>query len=154
MQIWRLCRRLHAKRAFNGEGARRFGGRWNRHGDALAYTSPTLSLAALELFVNLKIDEVPDDLVAIPAILPDNLSIERWEIQSLPRNWKDFAPPQDLQNLGSEWIRSLRTAVLLVPSVVIPEEFNVLLNPAHSEYARLVVGRPRPFQFDERMWKR
>jgi RES domain-containing protein len=120
----------------------------------VAYASPTLSLAALEMFVNLKLDEVPDDLVAIPATIPEELAIEQWEIPSLPRNWRDFSPPPVLRELGSEWIRSRRTAVVLVPSVVIPEEFNVLLNPAHSDCAQLEVGRTRRFQFDPRMWKR
>jgi RES domain-containing protein len=79
---------------------------------------------------------------------------EKWEIAALPRNWRlSTPPPTELQNLGSDWIRSLRTAVLLVPSAMIPEEFNVRLNPAHPDYARLEVGRPRRFQFDTRMWK-
>jgi RES domain-containing protein len=155
MRVWRICRRRYAKRAFDGEGAREFGGRWNRRGDAVAYASPTLSLAALELFVNLVPARVPKDLVAISATIPDEVSIEQWEISTLPRNWLQTAPlPEALQNLGSEWIQSHRTAVLLVPSVVIPEEFNVLLNPAHVDCARREVGRPRRFQFDPRMWKR
>jgi RES domain-containing protein len=154
MQVWRICRRRCAKRAYDGEGARRFGGRWNRRGDALAYASPTLSLAALELFVNLATARVPKDLVAVPANFPDELMTERWEAAELPRDWMHTSPlPEAIQNLGSEWIASLRTAVLLVPSVVIPEEFNVLLNPAHPDYARLEIGRPRRFEFDRRMWK-
>jgi RES domain-containing protein len=155
MQVWRICRRRYAKRAFDGKGAREYGGRWNRRGDVVAYASSTLSLAALELFVNLVPARVPKDLVAIAADIPDGVSIEQWEVSTLSRNWTQTAPlPEILQDLGSEWIRSQRTAVLLVPSVVIPEEFNVLLNPTHADYARFEVGRPRRFQFDPRMWKR
>jgi RES domain-containing protein len=120
----------------------------------MAYASPTLSLAALEMFVNLKLDEVPDDLVAIPATIPEELAVEQWEISSLPANWRDFSPPQILRKLGSEWIRSRRSVILSVPSVVIPEEFNVLLNPAHPDFDSLEIGPPRRFQFDPRMWKR
>ena len=153
MQIWRICGRRYAKRAYDGRGARRLGGRWNRRGDAVVYASPALSLASLELFVNLRPANVPPDLVAVPAILSDDVSSERWEIASLPRNWRDVPPPETIQHLGSRWIHSLRTAALFVPSIVIPEEFNVLLNPVHPDYARLEVGRPRKFQFDARMWK-
>jgi len=153
MQIWRICSRRYAKRAYDGRGARRLGGRWNRRGDALVYASPTLSLASLELFVNLSPAKVPPNLVAVPAILPDDVRSERWEIASLPPNWRDVPLPNILQHRGFEWIHSLRTAVLFVPSVVIPEEFNVLLNPGHSDYAKLEIGRPRKFQFDTRMWK-
>jgi RES domain-containing protein len=153
MQLWRICRRHHAKRAYDGKGARRFGGRWNRPGDALVYASPTLSLAALEVFVNMvEPPDAPDDYVSVTATLPDDVSVERWEADSLPPNWADPAPPRILQHLGSEWVHSLRTAVLLVPSVVIRVEFNVLLNPAHADCRQLKVGRSRPFQFDARLW--
>jgi RES domain-containing protein len=153
MQIWRICGRRYAKSAYDGKGARRLGGRWNRRGDPLVYASPTLSLASLELFVNLRPARIPPDLVAVPAILPDDVSSECWKIASLPRNWRNLPAPEKLQDLGSDWIRSLRTAVLFVPSVVIPEEFNILLNPVHPDYAKLQVGRSHKFQFDARMWK-
>lgn len=154
MQIWRICRRRYAKRAFDGEGSRRAAGRWNLRGDSLIYASPTLSLAALEAFVNLNAAKVPTDLVAIPGSIPDEVPRERWEVSSLPRNWRDRSLPLSLQQLGSAWIRSRRTAVLLVPSAIIPEEFNTLLNPAHPEFHELQVGRPQRFLFDARMWKR
>ena len=154
MQIWRICRRRYARRAYDGRGARRTGGRWNRPGNALVYASPTLSLVALELFVNMvEPPEAPDDYVAIPATLMEDVASERWEVDTLPDDWRDAKPPEALQDLGSEWIHSLRSAVLFVPSVVIPQEFNVLVNPAHPDYARLDVGRPRKFQFDARLWK-
>jgi RES domain-containing protein len=153
MQLWRVCARRYAKRAYDGRGARRLGGRWNHRGEALVYAAPTLSLASLELFVNLRPARVPRELVAVPATLPDDVSSAICDAASLPRSWRDVPAPQALQDLGSEWIRSLRTAVLLVPSVVIPEEFNILLNPAHPEFAKLQVGQPRKFQFDARMWK-
>jgi RES domain-containing protein len=153
MQIWRVCHRRYVKRAYDGRGARSLGGRWNHRGESLVYAAPTLSLASLELFVNLRPAKVPYRLVAVPAALPDDVSSETCEVASLPKNWQDVPAPQALQDIGSEWIRSLRTAVLLVPSVVIPEEFNVLWNPAHPDFRKLQVGRPRKFQFDARMWK-
>lgn len=154
MRVWRICRRRFARDAFDGQGARRLGGRWNYPGEAVVYTSATLSLAALEMFVNLSPAKYPADLVSLEANLPDDILTERVELGSLPRNWRATPSPIALQDVGSQWIASRRTAVLYVPSAVIPEDFNVLLNPANPDFQRLQIGRPRRFQFDVRMWKR
>lgn len=154
MRVWRICRRRFSKQAFNGEGARRLGGRWNYPGETLVYASSTLSLAALETFVNLSPAKIPLDLVCLEANLPDNLSTERVELSSLSRDWRTTPAPTALQDIGSAWLRSLRTVALFVPSAVIPEEFNVLLNPVHPDFESLKIGRPQRFQFDPRMWKR
>ena len=153
MRVRRICHRRFARRAFDGEGSRTWGGRWNLPGQSLVYASPALSLASLELFVNLAPAAVPEELVAVEAALPEDVVTERIEVISLPSNWRTSPPPIELQEIGSTWLQSRRTAVLFVPSAVIPEEFNVLINPAHPDFAKLQVGRPRRFQFDPRMWK-
>lgn len=152
MKVWRLCSRAHA--AFDGEGARRAGGRWNQRGTAIVYASATLSLAAQELFVHLDPAEAPKDLVAVSADIPDSVRIKRVAAAGLPRNWRQYPAPESLAAIGTAWARSLEIAVLEVPSAVIPQEKNYLLNPAHAEFARIVKGRPAPFSFDPRMWKR
>lgn len=81
LQVWRITKRKHARRAFAGEGARLAGGRWNIPGTAIVYTSASLSLAALELFVHLDIETVPTDLVAVSAVIPQKLygaSTSKW----------------------------------------------------------------------------
>ena len=153
MEVWRICPQRYAKRPFDGKGASEFGGRWNHPGEAVAYCSTTLSLAALEFFVNLDVTEVPDDLVAISAAFPDDLHSERWTLETLHIDWRETPIPHANRVLGSAWLQSRRTAVLFVPSAVIPEEFNVLINPAHPDFSKLQIGRPRRFQFDPRMWK-
>jgi RES domain-containing protein len=119
----------------------------------VVYTSASLSLAALELFVNLEPEELPEDLVAIGAGLPDDLRIETMEAAKLPHGWQRAPAPASLQALGAEWVRKGISAVLGVPSAVIPSERNYVLNPAHRDFRRIEIGKPEAFRFDPRMWK-
>jgi RES domain-containing protein len=112
-----------------------------------------LSLAALELFVHVDVDIVPPDLVAIPADLPDRMSSDTVKIESLPRDWRRYPAPEALQDIGTAWAAKGSAAVLAVPSAVIPEERNYLLNPAHRDFKLIRLGRPLPFDFDPRTWK-
>ena len=140
--------------ALDGEGARQAGGRWNHRGVAVVYTSATLSLAALEYFVHLDPQDVPGDLVAIPAEIPDTLARREITARALPANWRAYPAPDELATLGTAWVRARTTAVLIVPSAIVPEERNVLLNPAHPDFRRIRRGTPAPFSFDPRLWRR
>ena len=151
--VWRITSARYAERALDGEGARLYGGRWNHPGTAVVYCSATLSLAALEYFVHLEPELAPPDLVTIAADLPAGLPLETLEIEALPPDWRIYPAPEKLKDLGTGWVRSGRTAVLLVPSAVIPPEMNVLLNPAHSDFAKIRSREAQPFSFDPRMWK-
>jgi RES domain-containing protein len=153
LTVWRICKASYARGAFDGGGARRFPGRWNRRGVAMIYTASSLSLATLECFVHLDAEDLPSDLVSIRATLPDAVRVERIDAVKLPRGWRYVPPPSALQALGSEWVRSGRTAALVVPSAVTPTETNVLLNPDHPDMRKLQVGRPEAFAFDPRMRK-
>ncbi len=127
LSVWRICNAKHAKTAFDGQGAKINGGRWNPIGTEVAYTSSSLALAALELLVHLGAKASPVSYVAIPVDIPENLFIERVDKSSLPRNWRDDPPPFTLTNIGKKWISSGGSAVLQVPSAVIDEEWNYLL---------------------------
>ena len=151
MRVWRIC--LPRYEIFNGEGARRYGGRWNQPGTSLVYTSGSLSLAALELFVHVEADLAPTRLVAVAAEIPDTLEMDSIDATELPRNWRAYPPPETLKNIGATWVAANTTAVLAVPSAVIPEEYNYLLNPRHPQFRRLRILKPIPFRFDLRMWK-
>ena len=153
MRVWRIILKLHLSQAFDGEGARQFGGRWNRIGTRVVYASATLSLAALEFFVNLDRDTEPNQLVAISADTPDDMRIEYIEVSDLPKNWRSYPVPEELQDLGTAWVASASTAMLVVPSAVIPEERNYLLSPAHPDFKRFRLNKPEAFHFDPRMWK-
>jgi len=150
LRIWRLCKRRHA--ALDGEGARRSGGRWNSIGIPVVYGSATLSLAGLELLVHLDPEDAPDDLVAIPLDLED-IDVEQVVSGDLPSNWRETPAPVALQKLGDAWVRRGETAVLSVPSVVVPAERNFVLNPAHPDFRRIKTGKPEGFRFDPRLRK-
>lgn len=152
IRIWRITTAAH--QAFDGEGARRHGGRWSPPGFRAVYASATLSLAALERLVHADPDLEPPHLVALPVDLPDTIEIETVDMGALPSDWRIYPAPAPLPRLGQSWLRASRTAVLSVPSAVIPHERNYVLNPAHADAARLVVGKGEPFSLDPRLWKR
>ncbi len=151
MRAWRLCRRAHA--APDGEGARRYGGRWNQRGTALIYTSASASLAALEYFVHLDPEDAPLDLILTPVDIPSSLAIRELRIEDLPADWRSLPAPDALARMGTRWARQLESAVLSVPSAIVPEERNYLLNPAHPEFREITMAAARRFSFDPRMWK-
>ena len=151
MRVWRICSRRH--RRFDGEGARLYGGRWNHAGTSVVYTSGSMSLAALELFVHVDTDLAPRGLVVIQVDIPDTLTIETVKIESLPRVWRRYPAPEALKDIGTAWAARASTAILVVPSAVIPEERNYLLNPNHRDFRRIRVRKPVAFRFDPHMWK-
>ena len=149
MRVWRLCSSRWRKSAFSGEGARIAGGRWNRRGTAVVYCSGSLSLAVVEALVHLGAADFPTELVAFRVEIPDTLRVER--LSTLPRFWQRPLPPDAAQSIGSSWVERCRSAVLEVPSAAVPGEHNYLLNPRHSDFARISIGPARPFAFDPRL---
>lgn len=115
------------------------------------YTSGTLSLAALEALAHMDVDDAPADLVAIPVEIPDGVPVRDVRVRDLPHGWRAYPAPPALQDLGSAWARELGTAVLSVPSSVVPHERNFVLNPRHPDFPRLRIGTAEPFVFDQRL---
>lgn len=152
MRLWRICREIHAGSAFSGEGARLYGGRWNSQGLRVIYTSPSLALAAIETFVHLEPNLRPDDLVSIEAELPDHLRTERIDLKSLSRQWYELRD-ESLRAIGDRWIGAGKSLALHVPSAAIRGEWNVLLNPEHSDFRKVKVGKVKAFEFDLRMFR-
>jgi RES domain-containing protein len=120
----------------------------------VVYTSESLALAALEYLVNVDPETAPRDLVAMAVIIPEELAIKRLSLDALPKNWRGFPAPPELTILGDRWASSLETAVLQVPSVVVPPESNFILNPRHPDFSRIAPQAPIPFAFDTRVWKK
>ncbi len=152
MRLWRICRLRYAASAWAGEGARLYGGRWNSQGARVVYTSTSLALAAIEVFVHLDPNLRPDDLVSIAAELPDDLPTTRIDPSALPPNWASRRD-ESLRRFGDNWLRAAKTVALVVPSAAIRGEWNVLLNPAHAGFRKIELHRPRPFEFDLRMFR-
>jgi RES domain-containing protein len=156
MKVWRICRSPYAAEAFSGQGARRFGGRWNSRGVPMVYASTSLSLAAIELFVHLEPGQAPDDLVYLSAELPEGEPARTIQTADLPADWwTDNAPvgAASTRDLGDAWIRSGSSLAMLVPSVPIRPEWNVLLNPRHPRMSEVQIEPPQPFIFDARMFQ-
>lgn len=151
MLVWRISARSYWK--FDGAGARIAGGRWNSPGYSLVYTSATVSLAALEFYVHLKRNRSVKGLILTSAEIHNDLRIEQVNAFDLPAGWRESPAPQDLQRIGDEWITKNLSAVLAVPSAVIPQENNYLLNPTHPNFKRIQINKPEPFSFDLRIRK-
>jgi RES domain-containing protein len=152
MRVYRLSSKAHQAAAFSGEGARLAGGRWNHKGNRVVYCSESRALAAMEMFVNLDSSLAPSELVFIAVDVPDDI-ITVVKLADLPSNWKDYPAPDDVKDIGIEWIVKKTSAALVVPSVVMPEESNLLVNPEHADFGRIKIGKPTKFTFDGRIWK-
>ena len=156
MDGWRICKQGRAKTAFDGEGASRYPGRWNRKGVPVVYCASTLSLATLEYLVHLDPDEWPDDLVAIRFEVPANVAraVELVDVSTLPIDWRATPGPDALKTIGSDWAKAGGSAILVAPSAVTPNETNLLLNPKHPDLASFVIHPPEPLVFDPRLRKK
>lgn len=146
---WRLTKTKYLSAAWDGEGAKHAGGRWNEPGVAVVYTSGSLSLALVEVLVHLPADILPA-YSAVPVEF-DQALVAVVAPAALPKNWKDSPPPPAAQAIGSEWVARATSAMLRVPSVVVPGEFNFIVNPAHRDFGRIRIGAAMPFPFDPRL---
>ncbi|BBD78379.1 RES family NAD+ phosphorylase [Hydrogenophilus thermoluteolus] len=147
--VWRITTARFVNSAFSGEGARRYGGRWNPKGWPVVYTAESQSLALLELMV--QDAALRAHYVFIPAYIPDALAQTVIEVQDLPSDWRTLGARDMLQALGLAWLKGGQTAILNVPSAVVPGERNFLLNPNHPDFAQIVIGEPQDFQVDIRL---
>ena len=147
---WRILKAKHQEHAFDGEGARRAGGRWNSRGVPVVYCSAHVSLAALELLTQLQAVGPLSAYVVIPVRFAERF-VESVDIEALPADWGAYPAPPSLRALGDTWATRLRSVVLRVPSVVVPHEANYLMNPLHSDFKLLELGNPKPFAFDVRL---
>ena len=150
MLVHRLCRAAH--RALDGEGASLAGGRWNTPGRPAVYTSLHLSLAALEYLIHLEVRRAPPDLVALTIEIPDR-PVSSLDPAALPAHWNRIPDHPWCTAYGDDWIAKGGTLSLRVPSAIVPEEYNLILNPTHSGFAGVRVVAERPFSFDPRLLK-
>lgn len=118
----------------------------------MVYASENLSLAALELFVHVSPGLIPTDLWSVRAAVPDSIVVERIAVGDLPKNWRDYPAPVELQEIGTSWLTAQSSLVIFVPSAINPLESNILVNPNHPDIHLLAVKASQPFQFDPRMF--
>jgi len=146
-RVFRVCRARYAR--LDGEGARLVGGRWNSPGHAAVYMAQSVALAVLENLVHMPRQDFPTGYVCVSAVLPDWIDVVNERDLRLRENLRDLSP----QALGDWWLGSGTSTVLAVPSAVIRDERNYLLNPAHPDFASIRVEPPALFHFDERLFR-
>ena len=151
MQVFRIFPARYRASAFTGIGGLYAARRWNHLGTPIVYCATARALAVLELFVNLDPNQAPDGLLIAEATVPDNL-IEELDQALLPANWREL-DNLVCRDIGSGWVKAARSAALLVPSVVVERDWNILLNPAHSDFNKIAIAEPIPFRFDPRMFR-
>lgn len=153
ISCFRLVKRERVATAFDGEGARLFGGRWNSKGKRVVYASSSQSLAIIETLVHLESHEVlAKRYCLITADFPDSLC-EVLDTKSLVHGWDDDVPIHYTRDIGNQWLNELRSAVLAVPSAISPAEKNYLLNPDHVDFRLVKRGAPQDFVFSRRLLK-
>lgn len=142
MRLWRLARSPYAE--LDGEGARRFGGRWNSPGRPMVYTAAEPALAVLEVRVHLdlSLDLLPDDYLL--------LGIETGDLA--PESGPASGDPEQCRAYGDRWLEERRSALLAVPSAILPESYNVLINSRHPEAQAIRIVSRRRWSFDARLF--
>lgn len=148
---WRIDKETHAKTSFDGEGARVHGGRWNHKDTPIVYLSDSLALAALEKLVHFATAAPTIRFVAVRTRIPASV-VKTLLRRKLPRKWREEPPPDETKEIGTAWAKGGSSVVLKVPSVIIPQEFNYLVNPLHPEFAKMRIEAPAKFSFDPRVW--
>lgn len=155
--VWRIATdtRNYEADDLSGAGAKNTGGRWNAVGDALVYASETQALACLETVVHLNAGGLPLNRYLVAVTIPDVVwGATRTETPgSLPVGWDADPSGRASIQFGSAWIRSGASAVLRVPSVIVPDEFNVLINPLHQDRRAIVARKVRKWLYDPRLTK-
>lgn len=149
--VWRISHKKHIDSAFQTKDYNRSKGRWSSKGTSLIYTSATLSLAALETLVGMEIENFGNIFVSISLKIPDNFPIKKVDENLLPVNWRDTPPPETLVYIGDKWLTSKTTAILRVPSAIIPQEYNYLINPLHPDFEKILIAPPQPFVLDRNL---
>jgi len=147
---WRITSEKYADTAFSGEGAKKYGGRFNSVGTPVVYTSESISLATLELLAKAGRRQRLSGRVVLSVTFEESQVIA-YDAGDLPQGWDARPYGPSSQQATGEWIRSEKSLVLKVPSVVVPEEHNYLINPEHPDFDKLEFGEPRSLDPDPRL---
>lgn len=153
MIVYRLCKKAYAN-DLSGRGAETTGGRWNSKGTAVVYTSASRALCTVEIVVHVPAGIIPKDFCLVSISFPENTRILTLDPKDLPDNWTKNPPPASTQKIGNTFIANHEALILKVPSSIIPEEWNYLINPAHKDFKKVKITAIEPFSFDARLFKK
>lgn len=150
MIVYRISKTKNIK-DLSGTDARIFGGRWNNKGVSIVYASESRALATLEYLVHVPLSLMPTDLSLASTKIPDSIAPKNILKSQLPKNWRDYPAPSRLAKIGSDWVLSNETLLLRVPSAIVKDEFNILLNPAHGDMKRVKIVDVEKYKLDARL---
>lgn len=150
LEAWRISHARYADRLFDGEGAKQFGGRFNPPGVKAVYLAGSLSLAMLELLVQVSDRRMLEDRVACRIRFPRKL-LDVVDMADLPPDWDHRPPGRSSQEFGGRWLSQGGRPLLRLPSVIVPGEYNYLLNPGHKQVGAIEFGPVRPLRMDQRL---
>ncbi len=148
MIIYRITSEIY-KDDISGNGAAIFGARWNSIGKRMLYASQHISLSILESLVHFKREQIPPNLYLLYISLPTNIEISTISLQKMKNKWSNHI--DYTQWIGDSFIENNQSLVLQVPSAVVPEECNFLLNPLHKDYKKISIQKSELLQLDERL---
>ncbi|WP_316806932.1 RES family NAD+ phosphorylase [Pedobacter agri] len=149
MILYRISNCKYAKYS-SGTGAKMFGGRWNSIGTPMHYMAENRALAALEVLAN--IDNISDtNQLCLTIFELSDESIEVCNVNQLPKNWRSYPSSFELQRIGDEFVKTNKHLLLKVPSALIADEFNFLMNVSHPLAENIKILEIKPFSFDNRL---
>ncbi len=151
MKIYRLTKTNYIN-DLSGEGARLFGGRWNKKGAPLLYFSEHLSLCVLELLTRIDFEFLTSDYSFLEVEVPSSLILTLRKPEVITENWRSNPPISNTQDYGSIWIKNNKTLGLAVPSSVLPFESNILINPNHKQFSKIKILRKGILDIDSRVF--
>ncbi len=149
MDVYRITIGSHTD-DLTGTGAKLVGGRWNRQGTPVLYTSSSRALATLEVLVHAPSFFVPKAYTVLTIYVPDD-SLRTVPRERLPDGWDQRAPPELLCDISEQWLTDAEFLAMKVPSAIVDGEFNYLLNPAHARFSDVYIREKQPYRFDERL---
>lgn len=155
ISLWRIAKHTlqFAADDISGGGAKACGGRWNSKGNAVLYASPSIALATLESLVHLGDQTAIRNIFLVKLTVPDTIWQNRQIVHAkdLPPTWAAEPAGMTSTGIGDRWLKAGKSALLLVPSVIVPEEYNVLINPEHQDSKHLRADVLRQFVYDPRL---
>lgn len=152
MKIYRIAKKQYIN-DLSGEGARLYGGRWNKKGDAMLYFSESLSLCVLEILVHLDFQFLSNDFYFVEAEIPDEMIQPTFTINDLDTIWNNNPPSPYTQQIGSDWLTENKNLAMRVPSAVLPVQANILVNPKHLQMSKLNILKSESLQIDQRVFR-
>jgi RES domain-containing protein len=147
MEVYRICLEEYSRELF----ASSYRGRWNSKGNFVIYTAGSRALACLENVVHRSGEGLNSNFRVVIIKIPDDMLIETIEAESLPEKWYEIKSYTLCQVFGNAWYQAKSSAVLRVPSSIIQNEYNYILNTRHPEFGRIKIVRWEPFEFDPRI---